>query len=237
MAEKTDPSRYYKNDINMIGTNSMKHTALAYALLLPLAFIWIWELLGIVGITYSITRSWVALLLGCIWVAVGIIALVAGKFLYDMWMREADEEGNPKMYVHQRSAIINDWEFLKRFTALGVCYLVVTLTVYCAYYQKLGDSTYQKGFHLDNSTLFMSKGLETMVAVKISHALGFLLTFIGVYTFFTGYSNASLASYIDQDGASPKKTAAYFAASSSQTPLQTWASKKTAVDSKSASRV
>jgi hypothetical protein len=215
---------YAKQSIDSAGSNSTRHTILGWLSLLPPLFIWIWTLLNIVQINYGVTRSWDGILLSSSLAFIGIALCVVRWWQQkDIIKRSKSKGDDDYKYTVKRAAMINDNELFKTMAMAGLCYFCIALTVWIHYQQDDGNRRYGYSFYLDDTTRFMSEGVFTLIAVKVTHLAGFLLSFWVVATAFLSSQGSDIDDALLAKGVS-KNPANY----SSAAPMNAWAKKAAA---------
>jgi hypothetical protein len=183
------------------GSNSMRHTWLGYVSVIVPLFIWTWTLLGFVGITFTISKSWDLLCIGSIWAFLGIVICIGRYFQQDKIISDNADDGVE--WSSKRSSMINDHEYFKFLTAAGLFFFCVTLTVWLTYNANEGDAKYSVGFYATNATnitLFLSEGLDTRIAVSNTHVLGMILSFLCIAWFIMTHTGSDISRALERDG-------------------------------------
>jgi len=176
------------SDPNTLGTNSIRHTWAAYiGGLLPSLFTWTWCLLGFVGVLNAITHTWDLLLLSSCAIFLGLVLIVANVYM----SKDLLNGGTGIEETIQRSSLINDLEFAKFYTMVGICFFALTLAVYIEFHEVDGNTTYPHGWYVSNVTnisgqqVYTTRGTMKLIVGKITMIAGFLLSFFCVAKFFS----------------------------------------------------
>lgn len=173
-------------DPDAIGTNSIRHTWVAWTGAASVAFVFIWSILGISGKLNVITHTWDNLLISSSMVFIGAVLCYVNY-------RQTENTGPTSGSVADttyRSAYINDLEFYKAMVITGIAFLCFALATYIEFFDVDGNSLYTKGWYISNVTdtaehrVYTTRGTMKLVAGKLTMFVGFLVSLLCFFKFF-----------------------------------------------------